>query len=209
MAWNRLRLARTTEALRAATTYMLGELIVPTDGANANRPFLGDGATAGGRALAFKDESVIGAGSVINSAYAEVTAYSTTAATIPMDDTPPQNTEGLQLISVSITPTSATSKIRVRFVGLFSHSASEHIVTALFVSGNANSLRSTYVRTVGANTAAQSHLEFEHAPGTTSALTYSIRIGTFAGTIYVNGNSTGRVFGGVAGAVLVAEEIKA
>lgn len=56
MAWNRLRFARTTEALRAVTTYMRGEPIIPTDGANANRLFIGDGAMVGGRAIAFKDE---------------------------------------------------------------------------------------------------------------------------------------------------------
>lgn len=48
MAWNRLRFARTTEALRAVTTYMRGEPIMPTDGANANKLFVGDGSTVGG-----------------------------------------------------------------------------------------------------------------------------------------------------------------
>jgi hypothetical protein len=48
---------RTTEAVRVTKTYLAGDLITPTDGTNASRPYAGDGATVGGRALAFKDEN--------------------------------------------------------------------------------------------------------------------------------------------------------
>lgn len=60
MAWNRLRIARTTEALRIATTYLDGELIKPTDGADDNRLFIGDGSTVGGLPIAFKSEANTG-----------------------------------------------------------------------------------------------------------------------------------------------------
>lgn len=56
MVWKRLRIARTTEALRAVTTYFLGEPVIPRDGPDVNRLFLGDGATPGGRALAFRND---------------------------------------------------------------------------------------------------------------------------------------------------------
>src|SRR5215207_2152491 len=45
-----LRLNGTTSWI--GRSRMLGEPVIPTNGANANRPFIGDGSTPGGRALA-------------------------------------------------------------------------------------------------------------------------------------------------------------
>lgn len=57
MAWRRRTLARATAAQIAATMYGLGEPIVNKDaGADLGRLAIGDGQTAGGRALAFKAE---------------------------------------------------------------------------------------------------------------------------------------------------------
>ena len=47
-------------------------------------------------------------GSIINSAYGEYTANADLTATIPADDTIPQNTEGTEIVTATITPTSAS-----------------------------------------------------------------------------------------------------
>ena len=56
-------------------------------------------------------------GSVVQTAYAEYTANSNITAVIPNDDTIPQNTEGTEIINLSITPRFATSVILCRFHG--------------------------------------------------------------------------------------------
>lgn len=57
MAWRRRTFARATAAQIAATTYGLGEPIVNKDaGAEKGRLAIGDGATAGGKRVAFKSE---------------------------------------------------------------------------------------------------------------------------------------------------------
>lgn len=58
MSWKRRQWARTSEALRATTTLMYGEPIIPTDGPNAKRLFIGDGVTPGGRAVRFMDDAI-------------------------------------------------------------------------------------------------------------------------------------------------------
>ena len=44
-------------------------------------------------------------------------AVATTTTAIPLDDTIPQNTEGGEFMTLAITPTSATSKLRIDVVG--------------------------------------------------------------------------------------------
>lgn len=209
MAWNRLRFARTTEALRATTIYMLGEPIIPTDGANANRLFLGNGSTAGGRALAFKDEvSGTAPGAVIGSAYAQYTANADITTPIPIDDTIPQNTEGTQILTVTLTPSSTMSKVRVRFQAWATHTAVQNVIAALFVGTAADAVRADVKTVPIASGNVGLGFEFEHTPGITTPVTYAIRVGPFNGTMRLNGSPSGRNFGGAAAATLVAEEIK-
>jgi hypothetical protein len=61
---------------------------------------------------------MVGAGSVIQTSYAEYTANSNLTAVIPVDDTIPQNTEGTEILTATITPKFATSLILVRFDGV-------------------------------------------------------------------------------------------
>ena len=53
-------------------------------------------------------------------------------------------------------------------------------------------------------------LEWEYVPGSTSLQTITIRVGSGTSTgFYLNGNSTGRKYGGVGACTLVLEEIVA
>ena len=61
-------------------------------------------------------KSLMPAGSIIASVYAETTTLTQSSTTIPMDDTIPQNTEGVEILTGTITPSSSGSKIRVRVV---------------------------------------------------------------------------------------------
>src|SRR5215207_2766373 len=58
-------------------------------------------------------DSFLPAGSEVDSAYAEYTTSASLSTVIPSDDTVPTSTEGTQILSVGITPKSATNKLRI------------------------------------------------------------------------------------------------
>jgi hypothetical protein len=68
-------------------------------------------------------------------------------------------------------------------------------------------LQATAATVVGSAAPAVFSLEYEHAPGDTSAHTYKVRVGPSTGTMRMNGHSGGRYFGGISAATLVVEEI--
>lgn len=149
-------------------------------------------------------------GSVIDRAYAEYTANADLTTQIPADDTIPQNTEGTQIISVSFTPKSTTSRVRLRFSGEFTMAAAGTTAAALFSGASANALAArTKTVTAGSNRE-QLYVETEHVPGVTTAITYSVRVGPLtAVAARFNGTSAAREFGGTEVASLVIEEIAA
>ncbi len=108
-----------------------------------------------------------------------------TANTIPFDNTIPQSGEGLQAITATITPKSASSILYVEFYcGAATANAVSYIITTLFRDAGANALASSVVvsntQTVG--------LSLIHyvAAGSTAATTFSINFGasdTNPGTI--------------------------
>lgn len=129
---------------------------------------------------------------------------------LPLDNTIPQNTEGDQYMSLSITPTRATNKLLIEVVVMGGFAAGRRLVAALFQDSTAGALAAM------ANSAADSGilpncLFFSHTmtTGTTSATTFKVRVGPdTAGTFYFNGegNTAGRVFGGVAASSITITE---
>lgn len=124
------------------------------------------------------------------------------------DDTIPQNTEGTEVITVSITPASASNRLRIEFdapsIGTNSSAA---VVMALFQDSTANALSAGYALPSGTSWAA-GRLTHEMAAGTTSATTFKIRVSIQSGSAYINGNYGGtRVFGGVSAARLRVTEL--
>lgn len=155
-------------------------------------------------------DTILPVGFVIDRAYAEYTANASLAALIPFDDTPPQITEGTQVLSVAITPKSTTNRVRVRFQAEGSTStAGTLLIAALFVNSGANAVRATYVTIDTALYARPLTFEFEHVPGALTAQTYSVRVGANSGTAALNGHTSGRLLGGAMAATLLVEEIKA
>ena len=151
-------------------------------------------------------------GSIVKSVYSENSAFTSTNAVIPFDDTIPQNTEGIEILSASITPISSSNKIRVR-VSLYTGAGVNGSVTGIF-SVFRDSISNALFATSKYNAASYqtNHIEFEFydLPSSVSPITYKVRIGTNASTepITINGTNS-RKFGGVARCTLVLEEIKA
>ncbi|NGO63965.1 hypothetical protein G6N76_09790 [Rhizobium daejeonense] len=152
------------------------------------------------------------AGSVVDSVVGSYTANADitgASAVIPVDDSVPQITEGVELISVTITPKSTTNKLRIRYSGFMSVSQISGVGIAIF-KGTAAAIHASAWACPAANYYQHVCGEVEYVPGVTTAQTISLRVGpaNSAHIVRMNGNPTNRLFGGVAATRLVVEEIK-
>lgn len=137
------------------------------------------------------------------------TTYSSHTTVIPRDDTIPQNTEGEEIIIGSITPKSSTNRLRITttFNIIESEGANNIAIIALYQDSTANALTASEEYTPSGS-ATQMMLIHEMAAGTTSLTTFKIRSGPGdIGTLYVNGESGGRRFGGISAVRMRIEEI--
>jgi hypothetical protein len=133
---------------------------------------------------------------------------STGTTIIPFDDTIPQNTEGNEYLTLTITPTSTTSRLVIEVVVTASHSAgSTWVTTALFQDSTANALSAVTSSEATSTLGRTSRLLHNMAAGTTSATTFKVRVGgSVAGTTTVNGFNGVRVFGGVLTSSIIITE---
>lgn len=142
----------------------------------------------------------------------EATPYTTassTAAAIPLDSTIPQNTEGAELTTVTITPTNASNRLRIEAnLPFVDGSAGITICAALFQDSTANALALGILALNGANYAHNITFTHEMAAGTTSATTFKLRAGPGTGTAYFNRRAAGETLGGVSAVRLRVTEIK-
>jgi hypothetical protein len=159
--------------------------------------------------------SAISSGSVVSRAYGSYATSADLTTVIPLDDTIPQITEGTEVVTAAITPSSASNRVRATFTTMVAGDDTntiQYAVAALFRDATANAIYATAVKVVpevGADVGlAILSFVFEHVPGTTSSTTYRVRVGPDAGDpIRLNGTAAARLFGGVAQASLVLEEI--
>lgn len=132
----------------------------------------------------------------------------TCSTIIPLDDSIPQNTEGNEVITGSITPTNASNKLRIEFhASTVGGTGVDDVSVALFQDTTAGALAAGNARNPSRMSMSLVH---EMTAGTTSATTFKIRIGPAGvSTHYVNGDTGGtRALGGVAAATLRITEIK-
>lgn len=125
-------------------------------------------------------------------------AVATGTTVIPEDDTIPQITEGDEYITVSITPTKTTNRLIIDCIWNGSTGAtSSNIIMALFQDAIANALATVWsAKDAITNSRSQAVLHFEMIAGTTSTITFRIRVGApTAGTTTFNGVSATRNFG--------------
>jgi hypothetical protein len=135
------------------------------------------------------------AGTVLNAKFYESSTEFEITNVIPFDNSTPQNGEGQQIITGSITPTKTTSKI-LGIVSLNGDSSSTSVqtVVAVFRGSVADAIDATWVRYI--NYSSLVAFQFIDSPNTTSATTYSIRTGPDAGILYINKTNTGSILGG-------------
>lgn len=136
-------------------------------------------------------------------------SMTTGATTIPYDDTIPQITEGNEFMTLAITPTNASNKLRIDVV--FNGSvanATNRIIVALFQDSTANALAVSMTELSA--TTMVGNVKFTHymTAGTTSATTFRVRAGSSVGTITFNGSGGASLFNGTLASSITITEIK-
>lgn len=149
------------------------------------------------------------AGSVVQVVNTQSGAVATGSTIMPVDDTIPQNTEGDEYLTHTITPTSATNKLRIDVVLSVESSASVESACALFQDSTAGALAGI-IKYLGINESNEFCFTHFMDAGTTSATTFKVRAGPGStGTLTINGEATNRRLGGVMASSLTVTEIKA
>ena len=137
----------------------------------------------------------IGASAIGQSVSEDVVASSGTTS-IPWDSTTPLASEGTEIVSATITPGSVDSTIDITCAFSIGASTQNAQIIATLFRG------STCIDSQVAMSAKNNiemgvfAFDFDDTPATTSATTYSIRIGVTSGTWYVNQGSGGETLGG-------------
>ena len=118
---------------------------------------------------------------------------------LPADNTIPQNTEGTQFITATITPQSATSTLIILVtIGAMTPAVVSTITSALFRDATVNAFAASTFAPSSTSTGATS-LSASVASGSTAATTFKLRTGmNVAGTLFFNGYpGPTQYFGGV------------
>jgi len=132
------------------------------------------------------------------------------SAVIPLDDTIPQKAEGTEIITLAITPKSATNILLIEFSSCTQISAGGvAVLVALFQDATDNALAATWGGGDEGNQIRTSMLRYIMIAGTTAATTFKIRAGpNVVQNIAFNGDPVGatRRFGGVGSTWLTITE---
>jgi len=147
-------------------------------------------------------------GTVVQSLYSEYTANANLNTQIPGDDTIPQITEGVEFLTLTITPKKIGNIIEFSFEGQFSLSVAGSFGVALFIDATANALNSKSITCSSIGAGVIGTLVYRYTAVDLSAHTFRVRAGPLsASTLRMNGTNAARFFGGSSTATLSANEI--
>jgi hypothetical protein len=131
---------------------------------------------------------------------------------IPYDDTIPQVTEGTQILTLTVTPMTDTIEIETGVSISFGVNDGRGAV-AIFKDGAANAIAASpafiansYL--VGAPVMCVKRVS-SLTPGTSTTITVRVGPGSGTGTLYINGNTAARKYGGVGVSWLKVREVNA
>ena len=134
---------------------------------------------------------------------------------IPNDDTIPQITEGDEILSLSITPKSASNKLIIDIeVPFYASSPSVPVIFALFQDLGPDAIASLLEYYQGSNFYPNTSVKFSHQmiAGTTSPITFSVRAGidTMGSSVILNcnGDTLALALGGTESAIIRITEFR-
>lgn len=169
-----------------------------------------EGLTAAAQAAAILAGNVKLTGDTVQVVSSYLGTYTSGTATISGGNTIPQIGNGTQFLSATITPTKATSRLRVQVILQCGASIATGVISAAFRDSTANAIGAGYNFTPSANVPSPIAFECEVVAGSTAATTFTVRAGpTAAATLGVNGLAGAQALGGVWYSSLVVTEIAA
>lgn len=195
-----ITLASTTVVTAVSSDYVLiGDT---SDSGNPKKALVSD--------LAFTPSATNAlSGSVIQMVNTLYTSTTSTATTIPFDDTIPTSSEGAELTTLAITPKNSSNLLRIdAVVTIAGNTLGDTVAIALFQDSNAASVAVTW-HMLASDYGTTLPLTFWMTAGTTSATTFKIRYGASSGTAYINSRGGTRKYGGVSMTTITITEIKA
>jgi hypothetical protein len=174
---------------------------------NGNQPLeLGDTGNAGNEmflsyttANGGKVEFVnpVSTGLLIQRANVQSNTVITTTAIIPLDNTIPQITEGVQVMELPFTPKSSSNILYIKVNVALAASASQHCGVALFVNAVSDALATGMPVVNAANTSLMQSYTYKMVAGVTTNLTFRVRVGGHTGsTVTFNGLNSSSIYGG-------------
>jgi len=133
----------------------------------------------------------------------------TTTASIPLDNTKPQQSEGAEILTETFEKLSETSSILVIGFCNFSHSSNDTCIFSLYENTETDSVASAAGYVASNNQMVQVTMAGVIAGLSAGTQTINLRGGPVAGTLYVNGNSNGQRLGGAfnTGIVIIEYEV--
>ena len=145
-------------------------------------------------------------GSVLQIKNFQTGTFAEGSTAIPFDNTIPQITEGTEFMTLTFTPTSATSKLLIQVVLNGSGTTTGDMITALFVGTTADALATAADYDVSRG---QMIINYYMTANTTSELTFRVRAGrSSAEDFYFNGyHNSNPLFGGTLMSSITITEI--
>lgn len=135
-------------------------------------------------------------------------SYTSTTTVLPGDTTVPQNTEGTELLTASITPSSSANLLEI--IGSVPGSTSGNLAlcAAIFRDSTASAIAAAIDTPSAVNNLKRVEARTLVVAASTAATTFKLRYGpAIAGTAYANGISTEDRFGGVLYSSLLVREL--
>ena len=150
-------------------------------------------------------------GKLLQQVHTQTGAVNTGTTIFPEDDSIPQNTEGDEYMTLSITPKSATSVINIEAHVFYSNTNSTRAGLGLFKDSDADALAFTSNFIDDLTSMSNMQVFYSETSGNTTARTYKIRCGNIqtAGTFTFNGQGGNRKFGGTVLSTIRILEIEA
>ena len=150
-------------------------------------------------------------GKLIQRAFNSVaTEVSIGGTAIPIDNSIPQNTEGVEFITCAVTPLKSTTRLRITVFCNIGAAAANPATIALFRDLGADAIAVASGRVGAASVMEPFCLVHEMASPGTTATTFKVRGGsTGVVTMGVNGTGGGQLFNGVSIAEIIIDEIEA
>jgi len=157
-------------------------------------------------------QNASGGGVVVQQIRNATSALTINSTILPWDDTIPQQTEGDEILTVSITPTSASSVLVIEATCMGSIDGVERKMgMAIFRDSTSDAIAATSLN-ASADTSVSDYsmsgsIKTYVSATSTSPTTFKLRVGNEVGAgSSVNGYTTGRIYGGVANTSLFVTE---